>query len=335
MKSSTQVRQVLAAFGNAVGRSRYFEIAGARHYANLYPVLVGKSSKGRKGTSWAYTKRLFDEADSVWSSTRVMSNISTGEGVIWAVRDPIMKTKDVLKAGKPTGERVEHLEDAGIEDKRLFVQESEFVSVLRVMTRDGNTLSSTIRQAWDEGDLRIMTKNSPAQATGAHTSIVGHITADELRRHLDATESGNGFGNRFLWVWVERSKILPEGGNPPQFGTLLDDLRSAIEYSKHPAVVTWDDEARALWCDVYTNLSCERYGLTGALTSRAEAQVVRLSLIYAMLDLADVVRQAHLHAALAVWEYCERSIQHIFGDAIGDPVADTIIKALREKSRRE
>jgi hypothetical protein len=85
--------------------------------------------------------------------------------------------------------------------------------VLKVMTREGNTLSPVIRNAWDSGDLRSMTKNSEAQATGAHISINGHITKDDLRRLLTATESANGFAKRFLFAAVRRSKVLPEGGN--------------------------------------------------------------------------------------------------------------------------
>ena len=81
------------------------------------------------------------------------------------------------------------------------------------MARDGNTLSVSIRQAWDTGDLRTMTKNSPARATDAHVSIVGHITRDELLRKLNSTEMANGFANRILWACTTRSKELPEGGN--------------------------------------------------------------------------------------------------------------------------
>jgi hypothetical protein len=86
--------------------------------------------------------------------------------------------------------------DHGVSDKRLMVLEAEFASSLRVLGRDGNTLTAIIRQAWDPGDLRGLTKNSPAEATGAHISIIAHITRDELPRYLDSTESGNGFGNR-------------------------------------------------------------------------------------------------------------------------------------------
>jgi hypothetical protein len=37
----------------------------------------------------------------------------------------------------------------------------------------------------------------------------------------------------------------------------------------------------------------------------------------------------HLEAALALWRYCEASARYIFGDIIGDPNADTVLRALR------
>ena len=53
--------------------------------------------------------------------------------------------------------------DAGVADKRLTILESEFARTLRVMSRESNTLSAIIRQAWDTGDLRALSKNSPGQ----------------------------------------------------------------------------------------------------------------------------------------------------------------------------
>ena len=69
----------------------------------------------------------------------------------------------------------------------------------------------------------------------------------------------------------------------------------------------------------------------GAATNRAEAQVLRLSVFYAILDCSTAVRAEHLLAALAVWRYAEQSARWIFGDAVGDPVADTILAALRQQ----
>jgi hypothetical protein len=71
-------------------------------------------------------------------------------------------------------------------------------------------------------------------------------------------------------------------------------------------------------------------GLVGALTSRAEAQVLRLSVIYAVMDKSPVVRPEHLLAALAFWDYAEDSARYIFGNASGNPVADRILSALKD-----
>jgi hypothetical protein len=92
------------------------------------------------------------------------------------------------------------------------------------------------------------------------------------------------------------------------------------------------DAAREEWKSVYPDLSAERQGLLGAVTARAEAQVIRPALIYALLDGDDAagIDVPHLNAALAVWEYCEASAVRIFGDMLGDPVADEILLALRQ-----
>lgn len=326
--------QVLVAFGSAAGRAAYYRVEGTDHYGNLFAVLVGATSKALKGTAWAHIRRLLQSADESWARERVASGLSSGEGLIWPVRDPIVKQESVKVKGRRTGETEEVVVDPGVDDKRLLVVESEFASTLRVLGRDGNTLSAVIRQAWDFGDLRSLTKNSPARATGAHISIVGHVTRDELRRYLDTTEAGNGFGNRILWACVRRSKCLPEGGNlgAYDFGDILRRLGAALDFARTPREVGFDGEARPIWHKVYPELSEGKPGLFGATTSRAEAQTMRLATLYALLDSSPTIRVEHLTAALAVWEYCEASARHIFGDATGDPVSDEVLRAMRQAS---
>lgn len=322
--------QALVAFGNIIGRGAHFEVEADRHHANEFAVLVGKTSKARKGTSWGRIGRLFREVEGEWADERVQGGLSSGEGLIWAVRDPITKQERVKEKGQPV--RYEAVEaDPGIEDKRLLALEPEFANVLKQTERTGNTVSVILRNAWDGRDLRSMTKNSPARATGAHVSLIGHITADELRRYLTATESANGFGNRHLWVCADRSKLLPEGGrvNAEAWECLRTDLAEALAFARSAGEVSRDDEARAIWREVYAPLSEGRPGLAGALLARAEAHVMRLALIYALMDRAAVIGAAHLLAALALWDYCERSVYFVFGDHLGDPLADDLLRLLR------
>lgn len=321
--------QFVVAFGNAVGREPHFTAEADRHGTNLFAVFVGETSKGRKGVSWGHAKRIVAAADANWEK-RIASGLSSGEGLIWQIRDSIEKREPIREKGRVTDYETVVV-DEGIADKRLLVFEGEFAATLRVLSRDGNTLSAIVRNAWDTGDLSALTKNSPARATGAHISIVGHITRPELLRYLDDTEAGNGFGNRILWACVRRSKVLPEGGHLrwEDLVPLADRLREAIAFAATAGELRRDDEARAIWQRIYPTLSEGKPGLLGAMIARAEAQAMRLACIYALLDKSPTIRKEHLLAALAVWEYCEASAQFIFGSKLGDAVADRILEALR------
>ncbi len=322
--------QFLTHSGNVIGRSSYFVAEADRHYTNIFVTLVGETSKGRKGTSHGQVLARSSAVDSTWSKDRIMSGLSSGEGLIWQVRDEIIKREHIKEKGRVVGYE-DVIADPGVDDKRLLVFESELASTLRVLDRDGNKLSAIIRQAWDLGDLRTLTKHTPAKATGAHISIVGHITISELRRYLDRTEVGNGFANRFLWICVRRANVLPEGGelHTVDFADFQKRLTVAVEHARKAGELRRDEEARALWCEVYEKLSEGRPGLLGAVTSRAEAQVMRLACIYALLDCDNQIGLPHLQAALEVWRYANDSARYIFGNDLGDPVADEILRALR------
>ncbi|GBE46860.1 DNA primase TraC [bacterium BMS3Bbin12] len=309
--------QFLVMFGAAVGSGPHFQVEGDRHRGNLFAVMVGETAKSRKGTSWSRVRQIFEIAAPDFIGSRVVSGLSSGEGLTWAVRDSVEKDGEVA--------------DEGVLDKRLLVFESEFASVLRVLERQGNTLSPVVRAAWDTGTLRTLTKNNPAQATEAHIGIVGHIVDDELRRYLSSTELGNGFANRFLFACVKRSKLLPFGGSLDlaEVERLGARVRGALDEARRVGRVSMSPEARELWGAVYPQLSEGLPGLLGAVTSRGEAQVVRLALVYALASRSGAIQAEHLRAALAVWEYAEASARYIFGSELGDPTADEILRALK------
>jgi len=79
--------QFLAFFGNAIGHEPHFMVEADRHGLNLFIVLVGATSKGRKGTSLGHVKRLFERCDPEWADRATTSGLSSGEGLIWEVRD--------------------------------------------------------------------------------------------------------------------------------------------------------------------------------------------------------------------------------------------------------
>lgn len=215
-------------------------------------------------------------------------------------------------------------------DKRALYRTGEFSSVLKVAAREGNTLSETLRDIWDTGYLRITTKNNPITATDAHIGVIGHITVDELRKQLTSLEMSNGFANRFLWLCVKRSKRLPSGGNLRfiDFPPLIARLHAALQFAQVDREVCRDETAEAAWDTVYGSLTDDKTGLANTILARSEPTVLRLSMLYALLDQSEKVRLEHLNAALALWQYAEDSATFLFGDAVGDETADAILYAL-------
>jgi DNA-binding transcriptional ArsR family regulator len=324
--------QFLVGFGNLIGRSAHWAVEADRHFMNLFTVLVGQTAKGRKGTSFGQVLRVLRALDSEWSDAQIMSGLASGEGLIWAVRDEIREHAPIREKGRVIDYQ-EVVSDAGVQDKRLLVEESEFARVLQVSERESNTLSAIIRQAWDSGNLRILTKKQSTRATEAHISVIGHITKDELKRLLTDTAAGNGFANRFLWVCARRSKSLPEGGasHTVDVSPIIQRVKAAADFARSVQLMRMDEGARGIWRKVYAVLSEGKPGLLGSVTSRAEAQTMRLACLYALLDCSAVVNANHMMAALEVWRYCEDSARFIFGDALGDATADEIMRELRQK----
>jgi hypothetical protein len=319
--------------GNAIGRVPHFLVESDRHSLNLFAVLVGETADGRKGVSGGRVSHVMGGADSDWANQRILKGMASGEGLIWAVRDPLNQP---TKSGKGANAKfVDTVIDPGVKDKRLMVFEHEFCRALAVMKRPGNTLSAVVRDAWDGNNLGTLTKNSPTRATGAHISIIGHITPDELRAELDRTSMVNGFANRFLFVAVKRSKQLPFGGNLAEDDVrelsyrthgVLESIRTCSAYRR----IGFAEPTRPIWERQYETLSAARPGLVGSITARAPAQTLRLATLYALLDERNVIDPAHLAAATAVWNYCEATTRYVFGDALGDYVADEILQALRK-----
>jgi len=216
-------------------------------------------------------------------------------------------------------------------DKRLLVFEDELSAVLRVMNRWNNTLSTTLRHAWDQRTLQVMTRQEPLRASRAHISIIAQTTQFDLERYLNLTDIFNGFANRFLWGCVQRSKLLPNGGGirEKQLFALARKLRQRVKFATRQRRIGLSANAACLWKRIYPKISSDAPGQFGAATSRAEAQVRRIALIYALLDASSKVRTVHLRAALEVWRFCEDSARFIFGGRSAITLEDKILVILR------
>lgn len=315
---------VLVMFGNAAGRGPSTMVGETRHGANVFGVLVGDTSSA-KGESASYVERLMTLAARLWAEERLMGGISSGEGIIEAIHDE--RSVWDAKAGEWK------VTMPGVEDKRVLFKEEEMSAVLKAAQRRGSTTTEIIRRAWDSRPtLQTVTKTNPSKASNPHVSIIGMITPNEARSLLTETDLANGFANRFGWCYVERARVMPDPLPIPddQATACAERIAHVIAFAEsvhHP--IRRDAEASAIWSAVYPALRNGKPGLAGAMTARAPAQVVRLSLIYALMEQSRVITADHLKAALALWQYCADSVAFLFGELTGDTIADSIYDLLK------
>lgn len=314
---------LLPAIATLVGPGPHV-FAGSPQPARIDSVVVGPTSTGRKGTAAAPVEMLLQGVDKEFWLMQRVGGLSSGEGLITKVSDRREKNDDGVWETIPV-------------EKRLYVLEPEFSRVLANTRRDTNILSQVIRESFDSGNLSTLTV-SPRNAFGAHISIVAHITPEELSKRFYDVEAANGFGNRFLWFYVESDKLLPHTNPIPDsiFIPFEKRLRTILDLgSKTKSLaVKLEPAASAVWENIYFHLREDRPGLAGAMVARGSSIVLRLALVYCLLDRWQSANKApriaveHLEAALAVWSYCEQSAMQLFRGRGEDAFANKLLALL-------
>jgi hypothetical protein len=287
--------QLLAVFGCTVGPGAHVWVANAEQRALLHPLIVGRTSDGAKGTALsvveAVRRRALPDFDA-----NTTSGLSSAEGLIEAVRD---------------GD-----EDTCVEDKRLLVKESEYRTVLTRSRREGNTLGPVLRQAWDGDTLRTLSRTSNRlTATATHISVIGHITPREFTNTVSGTDISGGSVNRLLICLSKRSRLDSRFGNIPQevLATAAAMFSEAHTAASGRRNVDFADNFWPAWARTYRELNRDRPESDASdATARGVPHVLRLSLLYALMDKAEEIGAQHLKAAQALWRYCEASAVWLF-----------------------
>ena len=302
--------QVLAWVGCKIGRSAWIRHGNVTHYPLIWPLIVGRTSTGRKGNSAADS---LSSLNSLSSLPRTRSGLSSGEGLI-----------EAFMAKNP---------DDAAPDPRMIVLETEWESVLARTRREGNTLSAVLRDAWDGRTLATMHAGGASREVGVHAlTVVGHITPQALQEGMTGSDLTNGFLNRFIPIAVHRPHLVvwPEEMTVSARNALVT---IATKKSDVDGEFTLTPEAKNLYAHWYTTYSDESEKTADRVamaTGRAVPNLLRLALIYAWLDdslgLIDV---DHVKAATAIIDNARASAQLLL--AAGRAGVDgKILKALRE-----
>jgi hypothetical protein len=315
---------LLVAIGSIIGRGPYFNVNQTQHFTNEFLCRVGLTAESRKGTGRDVIDGVLKLVDPDWYSRRVMSGFGSAEAIVNEVRDPMEQSVRDKKA--PTGFQL--ITVPGVYDKRLCIREGELASVFQLAGKKESRADIVMRDGWDGKALRNIVKgksrdglSNSAICREPHLSISGDTTRAELMAKMPDGAADNGFGNRFLYCYVYRTKVCPNGGPELDWSTEIPRLYETIQKAKGLRYVPLTKAASKVWGRMYMELDepgNRLPGLAGAMTARAAAHIRRLALIYALLDEQDAVDTQHLHAAKRMWDYCQESARYIFLGTTGE-----------------
>jgi putative DNA primase/helicase len=295
----------------AIGRVPYLAVGNTSHHPRLFFLHVGRSGRGRKGDAVSLVSRI-DEV--------VRAH---GRGLAPQVHRGGLSSREGLAALIHDGYRLGQQEVPTIEDKRLWVIESEFANVLQQSRRGGNTLSAALRDCWDGVDLKPATKTNRVQASEPHVCMSGAISPVELLAMVQRRDLLNGFVNRFLLIWGERTKIEAFPRRAPQERVdalasevveVLDFIRSQTVDQRKAVPMTLDENARKSYAQLYQAELNQDFGsaLIDSLLERRAPMLLRLAMVFALTDRRWSIEARHVEAAMAWIRYATDSVNFVF-----------------------
>jgi hypothetical protein len=305
---------------------------------NIFTCIVGPQNSGRKGTSWNVIEHSFlkkmakalNPNDDDWTSSRATS-VDSGQGII-----------NLVSGGKPD---------------RLFVIQ-EFKALFDAANRDGSTVDSVLRQAYDRDSLQVNRARDTLRQDHANISFVTHITPADLTAETNNQWSSNGFFRRWDWVYSESDKEVNGFQDEDLTLDLVDRLVLAIEYGRKYGSVKFTPEAWDYWAQWRRSIQSDEENFISKATTGHESRVSRIALVLALIDEAaqadlpaldrtlgesleegptphqfsnkEIVGVEHIKAAIRWNQYSVDSLECVFHNRRFDYFTQKVLEALEE-----
>lgn len=309
---------LLAQAGLLIGPGPHVQIGNTRHPLLIWPLLIGRTSTGRKGEATGTAERVsFCAVDEL--RALVVGGLSSGEGLIERIRDK------------------ENADDKlGTDDKRLLVVEPEFGNVMAVMGREGSTLPGLLRQAWEGKRLSSLTRQRLV-ASESHIVIVGSIAPREFRARMRAIDLAGGTWNRFIPLYVERRKLLalPPGLHDDALTSAAKLFREAVDNASGLSSIQLGKDATELWCDeLYAEFTdFDDDSNVSDFVQRAAPYCRRISALLAALEGCAVDKASHLQSAAELVRYSIASAAYVLDTSPRDRRLDKLCRAVTEAGK--
>ena len=283
-----------------VGREK-IKCTWGEHDVDARPsfLIVGNTGVG-KGISETLVKKVFYQFEAKHSQEKlriIRAGLNSGEGLTNSMRD------------------VSQDNETENHDKRLLSIDPEFYKVMAACSREGSTLSSTIRSLHDGDDLDSNTKNDQYTCSRPHLIMVGHITPAELIGKIRQVDLANGLLSRFMICHITLDKLvpIPKAATEPMIDSLVDGLKKIMNFVNTNPAMKFTSCFKSKYKESYDTFRLPKgIEVRRLLLTRTPKYVTMLSMIFAIMECKQEINSKHLDAALNIIRYWWKSVDYIF-----------------------
>jgi hypothetical protein len=284
---------LLSAFGSAVTNLPQVVYGTQSQTLSTWIVLIGNTGMGRKGTATRAALGVVKAALPDWARATFLEGCpQSGPAYVSTLAD--------------------------MNGYALMVEE-EFADLLKVSARY-KSFGKAIRRSWEGASISNRTKEAVIHVDAPHVAIIGNVTPAEFTASIGKADKAGGSLNRFLCLYVERSKKikLSEQISANAWSDLVRPLvrefRNAVHYARNVEEITVSPSAMALWddklSDMIDSMTLGREAME-QFAARAGDYVWRLSALYALADQREEISTRDLEAACGLVTYMCDSVTYL------------------------
>lgn len=304
---------LLCAFSAYLGHDVKVQSASGPMPLSIWATLVGVTGVGRKGTATNHALKVVNAGLKSWAPSGVHRGLpATGLGFAELMS--------------------ERASDDGF-DPPVIVEE-EMDNQIANAKKD-HRLGVFLRKAWDGQTFRHKTSKVDWQIKKPHLGIIGHVQPKNWGAIAGSKDATGGTYNRFLPVWVARSKTLSvftkTDGCDEVILAEAKRFRIAAAAGREMGTVTVSEETAELF-EAYhrplaESLTAENEELA-QMSERALAYLIRIAALYAVADGRDEIGIEDFDSALALVTYSVETVQYVLPEVGGETLASKIKVAL-------
>jgi len=255
------------------------------------------------------------------------------------VRRALAKWQDNIIAGLPSTGLGIMSELSERDGDPVFILEEEGDDFIANAKKDVK-IGVFLRKGWDGHPLRHKTSKDEKEVKEPHFGFIMHVQPKNWGRIAGSRDATGGTYNRFLTIWVQKSKTIPVFASPdpePAIKEAAKRIRDIVAWAGNigrddPISVENEVSQRfEEWHRPTVESLTQGSDALSQMAERSMAYMIRIAALFAVSDKRTEINEGDLDSALAIVRYGVDSIRYVMPEETGgESLEQKILQAVND-----